>query len=60
MGVVEDSVFQHVVGLIFAVPLDDEVGIVGHLSLWCRRSLPFRRLGLYLLFMGLCRCIVMA
>jgi len=32
-GVVEDSVFQHVVGLILAVPLDDEVGIVGRPSL---------------------------
>ena len=32
-GVVEDSIFQQVVGLILTIPLDDEVGIVGRPSL---------------------------
>ena len=52
--------FQHVVGLILMVPLDDEVGIVGRLSLWCRRSLLLWRLGLHLLSVGFCWRIIHA
>ena len=52
--------FQHVVGLILVVPLDDEVGIVGRLSLWCWRSLLLWRLGLHLLSVGFCWRIIHA
>ena len=51
-GVVEGSVFQHVVSLGLLVR------VVGRLPLWCLGSLSFWRLRFYLLFMGLRRCVV--